>query len=604
MRVLTLRYRLAIGSSARGDPFHPSATGSMDPRRGRAAPGDGWAGFARHTPWYLPVVLLAVLLAGNVRGQDLSSESAEPFTLTGTLVTAAEHYDIPGLNTQRPKNSARLYFNPTMSIYGLQLPFSFLLSTQERSFNQPFNQFGVSPRYKWLTLHGGYRSLRYSEFTLSDAIILGGGAEVQADIFRVRGIYGRFRRAVDEDSTNGILAVYKRMGWATSIGVGDRDMYLDLNVLHAWDDSTSLTKPLALDNVLPAENVVGGLNGRLPLDNGRIVFDAEFAASMYTRDTDQPVVDNEDVADPLFAETKHSSRLNYAWRGGATYNAPLWSLRLEYARVEPEYQTMGAIYTQNDYQDITVKPDFHLEDGSLRVGASLGWRSDNLFEARLNTTKRVIGSATVNWAPAPIFAVDGNYSNYSMSSGDGIVPVNDSTRLDNVSESWSLSPRLMLMGESTQHFLMLLLSKQMFTDENLLTGANSDNDVLTALLSYTLGFNSGFGCSAAFLFTEVHTVFLTNIVRGLTLEVNRGFFNNLLNTSLSWAINLTRASSESETDTQHLVTLSARYRLSRADVVELRYQFNSYDAVNPARRSYEGSQVRMQYSRAFSFGTN
>lgn len=554
-------------------------------------------------PAMLPLLLL-FFAASALRAQDLSSEAVRPFTLTGTLVTAAEHYDIPGMNTQRPKNSGRLYFNPTMTIYGLQLPFSFLLSTQERNFNQPFNQFGVSPTYKWLTLHGGHRSLRYSEFTLSDAMILGGGAEVQADIFRVRGMYGRFRRAVEEDSTTGVLAVYKRMGYAFGAGVGDKETYIDLNVLHAWDDSTSLERPRALANVRPAENVVGGVNGRLPLDEGRIVFDGEFAASMVTRDTDQPEVANEDVPDAVFANTRYSSRLNYAWRGGATYNAPLWSLRLEYARVEPEYETMGAIYTQNDYEDITVKPSFRLPDGTLRVGAAIGWRHDNLFDDRLVTTNRVIGSANATWAPDPMFNIDGNYSNYSMSSADGAVTVNDSTRLDNVSESWSISPRLSITGSGAQHFLMLLLTRQAFTDENLLTGTNSDNDVLTALLSYTLGFASGYGFSTAFVFTEVHTVFLTNIVRGLTLEANRAFFDNTLNASLSWAINLTRASSESETDTQHLVTLGMRYRLSRVDVLDLRYQFNSYQAVNPLRRSYEGKQIRVQYSRAFAFGND
>ncbi|MBE0645345.1 MAG: hypothetical protein IH600_14780 [Bacteroidetes bacterium] len=549
-------------------------------------------------------LLISVLFGTNAAAQDLSSENVRPFTLTGTLVTAGEHYKIPGLDTRRPENSARLYFNPTLSIYGLQLPFSFLLSTQERNYNQPFNQFGVSPTYRWLTLHGGYRSLRFSEFTLSDAVFLGGGAEAQGDLFRFRGMYGRLRRSVDEDTVNGIRAVYKRMGWAVGGGIGDKETYLDLNILHAWDDSTSLSTPQTIANVRPAENVVGGLNGRLPLDNGRIVFDAEFAASFVTRDTDQPEVKNEDVLDPLLTETRYSSRLNYAWRSGATYNADLWSLRLEYARVEPEYETMGAIYTQNDYEDISIKPQFHLSDGSLRAGGSIGWRHDNLFDDRQFTTNRVIGSATVNWMPDPVFNIDGNYSNYSMSSAAGSIPVNDSTRLDNVSESWSLSPRLSITGMTTQHFLMLLLTKQIFSDENLLTGAMSDNDVFTAVLSYTLGFSSGYGFSGSFLFTEVQTVFLTNIVRGFTVEANRGFFDNTLNTSLSYAINLTRASSESETDTQHLVTLSARYRFSRADNLEFRYQFNKYHAVNPMRNSYDGSVIRVQYSRAFSFGTD
>jgi hypothetical protein len=550
------------------------------------------------------IMLLLSLPLENAAAQDLSAEEIRPFTLTGTLITAGEHYDIPGLDTRRPRNSARLYFNPTLSIYGLQLPFSFLLSTQERSYNQPFNQFGVSPTYRWLTLHAGYRSLRFSEFTLNDAVILGGGAEVNQELFRVRGIYGRIRRAVEEDTTDAILAVYKRVGWAAGGGIGTKETYVNLNLLHAWDDATSLTRPLRITELRPAENVTAGLDGRLPIDGGRVVLDAEIAGSVFSRDAEQSVIENAEVPSAILMETRYSSRFNLAMRAGATYNAELWALRLEYARVEPEYETMGAVYTQNDYEDITAKPSFRLPDGSFRVAGSLGWRHDNLFDDRQFTIDRIIGSANVNWMPGPAFNIDGNYSNYSMASGAGSLPVNDSTRLDNVSESWSLSPRLALTGTNTQHFLMLLLTRQIFTDENLLTGASSDNDVLTALLSYTLGFASGYGFSGSFLFTEVHTAFITNIVRGLTVEVNRSFFSNALNSSLSYAINLTRASSESATDTQHLVTLALRYRLSRLDAMDFRYQFNSYHAVDPSRRSYEGNVLRLQYTRSFAFGTD
>ncbi|MFA6235494.1 MAG: hypothetical protein WC824_15065, partial [Bacteroidota bacterium] len=348
----------------------------------------------------VPLTLfLSVFFCSIARAQDLTSENTRPFTLTGTLITAGEHYNIPDLDTRRPKNSARLYFNPTLSIYGLQLPFSFLLSTQERSYNQPFNQFGVSPTYRWLTLHAGYRSLRFSEFTLNDAVVLGGGAEVNTDMFRFRGMYGRFRRAVDEDTVSAIRAVYKRMGWAVGSGVGTKDTYIDLNLLHAWDDSTSLSSPQRNANVRPAENVVAGLNGRLPIDGGRVVIDAEIAGSVVTRDTEQPIVDISEVPDIGLVETRYSSRFNLALRGGATYNADLWSLRLEYARVEPEYETMGAVYSQNDYEDVTAKPMIRLADGSLRASGAIGWRHDNLFDDRLFTTNRVIGSANVNWMP-------------------------------------------------------------------------------------------------------------------------------------------------------------------------------------------------------------
>jgi hypothetical protein len=548
------------------------------------------------------VFLLLVFGCRSVYTQDLSRDDAPPVTLTGSLITAGENYSIPGLETQRPVNSARLYFNPTLSIYGLQLPFSFLLSTHERSYNQPFNQFGVSPVYKSLTVHAGYRSLRYSDFTLSDAVFLGGGAEFRDDWFKLRAMYGRLRRAVDEDTSASIRAVYRRVGWAFGAGIGDEQRYIDLNVLKAWDDSSSLSRLPSFGAVYPSENVVAGLNGRLPMIGGRLVVDGELAGSVFSRDLRLPLFTDNSVPETGLLETRISSRFNLAARSGITWNDELWSLRLEYARVEPEYETMGAIYTQNDYQDITVKPSFRLPDGSLRINGSIGRRTDNLFDDRLYTTSRIIGSGALNWMPGPLFNLDANYSNYSMSNSSGALQVNDSTRLDNVSESWSLSPRLALTTTSMQHFLMLFLTKQMYTDENLLTGLNSDNDVLTAVLSYNGMLMSGFGFSGAFQFTEITTAFLTNIIRGATIEVSNGFFDNQLNVSLSFTVNFTKAGAESATDTQQLVTLNTRYRFSREDALDFRFQYNDYHAVDPSRRSYSGTITRLQYSRSFAFG--
>jgi len=558
------------------------------------------------------MLLFAMLLhlaLFNAIAQDLSGKSTQAFSLSGSLVSAAENYSIPGLGTHRPVNSARLYFNPTLNLYGLQLPFSFLLSTHERSYNQPFNQFGVSPTYGGLTLHAGHRSLRFSEFTLNDAVILGGGAEFRADRYRLRSMYGRLRRSVQEDSNNSVRPVYERWGWAfgagysgESAGSGSESASIDINVMKAWDEAASLSSDPTAVGVYPAENVVAGLNGRLPLAEGKVVLDAELAGSVFTRDFRQDVV--EDVFAPTLGltEPRLSSRFTIATRTGAVYNAALWSLRLEYARVEPEYETMGSLYTQNDYQDITIKPAFRLPGGNLRLSASAGIRKDNLFGDRLYTTNRIIGSGMLNWMPDPVFGIDANYSNYSMSNSTGVMQINDNTHVNNVSESWSISPRLMLLSRAMQHFIMLFSTRQLYTDRNIVTGMYSDNDVFTAVLSYTGTLASGFGFSGAFQFTQLNTAFLVNIIRGYTIEVNNAFFENALHASLAYTLNFTRASNESATDTQHLLTLSTRYRFSRTDALEFRFQFNDYHAVDPSRRSYQGSISRLQYSRSFAFG--
>jgi hypothetical protein len=552
------------------------------------------------------IAVTFVMCALSARAQDLSSPDLRPVTLTGSIVTSAENYSIPGLDTHRPANTARMYFNPTLTLYGVQLPFSVVLSTNERSYNQPFNQFGVSPRYKSVTAHAGYRSLRFSEFTLSDAVILGGGAEFDGEWLRAGAIYGRFRRAIGEDTTRGIRAVYKRMGYAANVGLGSRQNGIDFNFVHAWDDSTSIGRTPLQTTVLPEENLTIGTTGRISLVGNRLAIDGELAGSFLTRDLYQPAVENADVVsvtDGIY-DTRLSTRLTTALRIGAAWNEQTWSLRTEYARVEPEFESAGAQYTMNDREDITIAPNLRLADGAFRVGGSVGFRSDNLLEDRAYTTRRVIGSANVNWMPSQTFGLDANYSNYSMANASAGLVLNDTSRVENVSESYSIAPRLSFATADMQHFVMLFATRQLFTDRNVLTGANSDNDVLTILLSWTGSLQSGLGLQGSLQFTEVHTAFVTNIIRGITAGVSHPFFENALMADLSYTLNLTQSGSASDTDMQHLLTLAARWRISGADALDLRFQYNSYDASDIARRSYSGTTTRLQYTRAFAFGTN
>lgn len=547
---------------------------------------------------------LVLVISCPLFGQDLGSPDVTPFSLTGNLITAAENYSIPGLQTQRPVNTARLYFNPTLTLYDVQLPFSFMLSTQERSYNQPFNQFGVSPRYKWLTLHAGYRSLRFSEFTLSDVMVLGGGAEVRGDWFHAGAMYGRFRRPVDEDTLAGVLPVYRRMGWAATMGFGSAANFIDLNVLHGWDDSTSLSRPPVRSRALPEENVNLSLAGRWTMLDGRIAFDAEIAGSFYTRDRTQPSLKDPAVTaiSSGLIDPKLSTRFNMAEKIGASYNEEEYGIRLEFARVDPEYETMGATYTQNDRQDITVAPSLRLFEGTLRASGSVGFRRDNLYDDRGYTTNRVISSASLNWSPTIAFGIDGQYSNYSMSNTAAAFALNDTTRVENVTNSFSLAPRYLISGEGVQHFMMLLVTRQAYDDRNVVNGRLGNNDVLTAMANYIVTFQSGINVSGALQYTEAHTSFVSNIIRGVTVALGSPFFENALNAQISYSLNLTQESVGSATDTQHLVTLGAAYRLSQLDVFDFRFQYNIYDASNPARRSYAGSQTRLQYTRAFAFG--
>ncbi|HEY4789268.1 MAG TPA: hypothetical protein VIH57_24630, partial [Bacteroidales bacterium] len=129
----------------------------------------------------------AMLHAQNLEGIG----KQKPVTLSGGITARAIFYGATGISDQRQPFSYLITGSPTISIYNsFTIPITFTFSEQERSVRQPFNQFGMSPYYKWITIHAGYRNINYSQFTLAGHTFLGGGVELTPGIFHFGFIYG------------------------------------------------------------------------------------------------------------------------------------------------------------------------------------------------------------------------------------------------------------------------------------------------------------------------------------------------------------------------------------------------------------------------------
>ena len=80
----------------------------------------------------------------------------------------------------------------------------------------------MSPYYKWITIHAGYRNINYSQFTLAGHTFLGAGVELHPGIFRFGFISGRFNRAIKADTSLKSFQpyTYSNRGIAAKIGLG------------------------------------------------------------------------------------------------------------------------------------------------------------------------------------------------------------------------------------------------------------------------------------------------------------------------------------------------------------------------------------------------
>jgi hypothetical protein len=95
-----------------------------------------------------PVFLLLLsltVLAGAAPAQQVEKMlSSRPVVLSGKINVTGIFYDAHGIpNRYLPFNYV-ISGSPVLSLYGMQIPVSFVIGKQQSSFMQPFNQFGMS----------------------------------------------------------------------------------------------------------------------------------------------------------------------------------------------------------------------------------------------------------------------------------------------------------------------------------------------------------------------------------------------------------------------------------------------------------------------------
>lgn len=445
--------------------------------------------------WLIPVTLFAMLFPVTGKGQDLSSiGERDPIRLGGSVSARAVVYGASEIRNRREPFSWVLGGTLNLNVYDVDLPFSFTYSEQERDFSQPFNQFGASPTWKWLRGHVGYRSLTFSPYTLSGHQFLGGGLEGNPGIFRFGLMYGRLQRAVEEDTVSGrgVLPAYERTGYAGRLGIGNSADYIDVILLKAKDDASSLRRAPRNSLVLPGENLVLGFNGTTELVSG-LRLSIEAAASDYSRDLRSPVIEDEENshldAFKGVQETRTSTQFYTAVKAGLAWTSPRFGLAGTYNRVDPDYQSMGAYYMANDLQSFALAPRFVLFDGIMRVNATLTYRHDNLQNKKRATTRRFMPVVAVSLQPAPQWGLDLQYTDVLTSQEAGYAPLSDTTRLDQSNPMLSLMPRYTFTNGGVTHSVLLGAMYMQYNDSNPFTARYAEYNTTNLNLGYTVTFS-------------------------------------------------------------------------------------------------------------------
>ncbi len=418
------------------------------------------------------------------RAQDVQTVfQQKPVEWSGSIGVGTQFYGVSGVPARSVNPMWNLSGAASLRVYGFDVPFAFTVGRQGAKADAPaFGQIGISPRYKWLTVHGGWRSLNFSSYTLAGHTFLGGGVELRPGKFRFGAVYGRFRkpREVGQEGDNALHfypTSYRRTGYAFKIGVGTDRSFFDLLYFRAKDNVNSLKNTAAADSlgVTPGENAVLGFNTRLRLGRS-VAFFSEGAASLFTRDVRSAQVEETNTAEAphFFLVPKLSTRLNYAVKGGLDFSFRPVQFKIAYERILPEFATMGSYFFANDVENFTVSPSFNFFKNKMRLAGMLGLQRNNLLNNRSETTRRIIGNANFSANFSPRFGIDANYLNLAVKQLDGRVLLSDTVRVAMVTTNMSLTPRWTMLDEHSVRTLIATGNYQLLNDRNPFTREFAD----------------------------------------------------------------------------------------------------------------------------------
>jgi hypothetical protein len=574
---------------------------------------------------------LSILSPQRTFAQDVENIANEkPIGLSGAITGSISSYSANGIEDRHTPFTWMIEGSPTLAIYGIQIPFSFIISEQQRDFRQPFNQFGLSPTYKRFTAHLGYRNINFSRYTLAGHSFLGGGFDFKPGIagattLRLAGMYGRFQRPIELDTSRfDVEPAYDRKGYAFKVGLGgDRD-FVDLNMLYARDDSNSLKTVPFRSDVLPSENLVLGANTRIDIlqeGSTTLSIEAEGAGSVFTRDVRAATIKSTSIPSGVhdILRITESTSLTFATQAALAFRIPTFQARINWERVEPDYRSLGTYYILTDLERWTFAPTVILLENKLRLGTSLGFEHDNLLNTRVRTTNRIIGSGSVSYTPSQKFGIDLNYSNYTTDQKRAITNAdlrdtlpNGTLRLaNNVSQSISIAPRLLFQAEGTSdgplnQIVSFVAAYQEYQDRTAGISDLTDSKALTASINYNRAYlQLGRTIGGAIIFSRAQAgIAQTRMIGGSVNGSMSMLEEKALTLSASLGANTSHVSTLGTSIFSLNETLNGSYKATDKNIFSLSLyasQNSGYKTESFTRDGYGELTATLSYSHLFDF---
>ena len=529
----------------------------------------------------------------------------DPVSIQGGIGTSFVFYSAQGIQSRRDPFYWALNGNLNITVLNkLSCPFSFTLTQQDKNFSngldkfsQPFNQFGISPTYKWLTVHAGYRSMEFSEYSLSGALFLGGGVEVKPTKGIISGsvAYGRFLKAIPVGGEQGVtvsLPAYARWGGAGKLRIGKEENNAELIYFRAADDENSIPFDTST-HILPGSNQILGITTKQKIGE-KLTFDGSYHYSMFNPNTFLPVAKLERFTyiNKIF-DPRANARFNSAYAFSINYDLAGYKIGAKFKRVDPDYNSLGSVFIVNDVQEISGNIGKQFLKNKLGVTISLGVQENNLDRKQLATQRRIAGSGTITVSLIKNANINLSYNSFSSNVVALRDVFYDSIRLTQVNETGTLSSNYTLGGKIKHVFTVNATYQE--------SGGNKQSSMYTFLLNpgyavnitkYSLGFVLNLS------YTEVNSITGETTNLGPTAGINHSLFKQKLKSGFNLSFQQSRMNAVL-TNQNYAATVFLQFSPSKSHNFKVNYAYVKKNAVVAGAQNFAENRMTVNYNYTF-----
>ena len=459
----------------------------------------------------ITIIALILLSVGRVNAQNLGDlKDQKPFTIHGSLGASAEFYQSNESYPTRPPFAWNINGSLTPSVYGISMPLAFVVTQYGKSYSSPFTQLGISPSYKWIKLHLGYRTILFSPLVFAGQSFLGGGIELTPKGFYIGGFYGLLNKAVQEDTSfaHPIEPQYARIAYGIKIGIGSPKNNFSLSFFHAKDDSGSIKRLQdTLTTILPQENSVVGSSWHFTFFH-RLVWTGDLAAGLLNRDQSYQQIDSVGYFKiPTLMKKimpiNWSSVFSYAGQSQLSFTWKTINASAGYRRIAPDFVSLGVPYMLNDLEMVNGSFGGNFDKGRLNANLAFTTQHNNLTHLLASTLITRTGNLSLNAFVSRQFNLNATVTGVQVYQRDGTAPLSDSVRMNQLMLSLSLAPTLSIIDNNYQHTVSASISYTNLDDHNAVTAPLTGGNNISTSLNYALYFSHAYwGLNAAVLYSQ------------------------------------------------------------------------------------------------------